>query len=109
MKPGQIIARKKWILGDRKMKINPNSGRAFWLHQRGYEKGDIRCARCQKFIDPTGIRFPEELKEIRIGKAGKKTHHFMFCRIRGKGSSAFITVPRHSPSRRKRVLEAKRY
>jgi hypothetical protein len=45
------------------------------LHVRGYDKGDLRCVRCLKWIDVTGLRYPEESKLIWYGKRGKR-HHF---------------------------------
>lgn len=106
MKPGQIEARLRWFLSGKKMRRNPKMNHGFWLHQRGYHLGDIRCTKCLKWIHPDN---PEEAKEIKIGAIGKRTHNQRYCLSNGKGSAAFITAPRHSPSRRKKVLEAKRY
>jgi len=110
MKPGQIKARKKYLLGNKKFKRNPNSNQAFWMHQRGYHKGDIRCCRCNKWIDPVGDRFPREFKEIKIMPSGKRMHDPRYCLYgSGYGIAAFATVSRHSPNRRKRVDDSKRY
>ena len=42
------------------------------FHTRGYDKGDLRCIRCRKWLNPND---PQEAKEIQYGKGGKR-HHF---------------------------------
>lgn len=107
MTAGQLKGRKKWVLGNRKMKRSPSSNQAFWMHLRGFHKGDIRCVRCGKWINP---KDPEEVTEIKISSGGKKLHDPRWCNYgNGYGIAAFATVSRHSPSRSRRVNEAKRY
>jgi hypothetical protein len=110
MSEGQLKARRKWLLSKKVMKRHPHSNQAFWMHLRGFHKGDIRCRRCDKWIDPIGDRFPREWKEIKISPGGKKMHDSRYCKYgNGYGVAIFATVSRHSPYRRKRVDAAHRY
>lgn len=107
MTEGQLKARKKWILGNKKMKRGPGSNHSFWMHLRGYHKGDIRCCKCDKWINPEN---PFEAIEIKITPAGKRLHDPRYCgTYRAFGIAAFSTVPRTSPCRKRRVDEAFRY
>lgn len=110
MSPGQLKARRRWLLSKKKFKRNIRSNQAFWMHLRGFHKGDIKCSRCDKWIDPVGDRFPREWKEIKIMPSGKRMHDSRYCKYGiGSGIPVFATVARHSPYRRKRVDEAHRY
>lgn len=108
MSPGQIAKRREWVLGDRVQKRNPGSNRGFWLHQRGYHLGDIRCCKCDKWINPSN---PEEAKEIVLSPAGRQLHHKRYCDnpAGNGGSSNFSRVPKHSGGRRRSIDDAKRY
>jgi len=104
----QIRARKKWILGNEKQRrISPRQQNAFWLHQRGYHKGDIRCTRCDKWINPEN---PFEAIEIRVTERGKMLHDSRYCKYgSGFGVAAFSTVARSSKSRKSLLDETVRY
>jgi hypothetical protein len=104
MTEGQLKARRAWFLGNKIMKRNTHNNHGFWLHQRGYHLGDIRCIKCLKFIDPND---PKEAKEIGTYPSGRRFH--MGCPAVGRGGAPFATCPRHSPSRKYRVENAKRY
>lgn len=106
MKPGQIEARKRWVLGDKKFRYNKNTSNGSALHKRGYDLGDIRCCQCKKWIDPED---PFEAIEIKITPAGKRMHHERYCADNRRGIAYFATVTRSSDARRKRLEYEKRY
>lgn len=71
-------------------------------HARGYFKGDLRCIRCNKWLNPN---IPEEEAQIWYGKNGKR-HHFR-CPVY---ASYPATLAMYSRQRRdKRIGKAKRY
>lgn len=105
MSPKRLAARKRWILGDHKVKRNTNNHGA-WLHARGYHLGDIRCSQCMKWINPEN---PFEAIEIFISPAGKRYHDKRYCLNPGMGTSTFTTTPHFSGGRRRRLLDVKRY
>jgi len=106
MSPGQIKARRTWILGSKKMRRGGGSNHGFFLHQRGYHVGDIKCVKCDKWLNENN---PREAREIKIGPTGKRTHDPRYCDSNGMYAAAFSTVPRYAIGRRKRMDELKRY
>lgn len=108
MKPHQIQARMTWVLGNKTFKRKATSNHAMLMHQRGYHKGDIRCTRCDKWLNPND---PEEAKEIKWTPGHKRIHISKYCKYFGNGfgCAVFSTVPRTSPNRKRHVDEAHRY
>jgi hypothetical protein len=108
MSPKQIERRKEWVLGGRVSKRGGRSNYGAFLHQRGYDKGDIRCSRCLKWINPNDW---QEAREIEITPSGRRVHGYRYCRSPSSkgGSTNFSTVPKYSGGRRRMVDSAKRY
>ena len=101
MSPKQLEMRKRWLLTGEKSHsyqyvVPPK--------RRAYEKGDIRCTNCHKWINPHN---EEEAQEIRFGKGGKMMHKD--CPVRAINPSQFITRPRFHGTRRKWLALVKRY
>ena len=95
----QIKARRTWLLNNKKRaKSNQRRATGFWLHQRGYHHGDIRCTICDKWIDPVGDRFPGEAMEIEVTAGGKRRHHYRYCsdRLGSRNGASFSTVPQQN-------------
>jgi hypothetical protein len=105
MSPGQIKARKKWVLGNKKRK-SPMKHHAYVLHQRGYHNGDIKCVKCGKWLNENNWK---EAKEILVGPTGKKVHDSKYCDSNGMYAAAFSTVPRYAVGRRRRMEKLVRY
>lgn len=107
MGPGQIKARRKWILGHKKRKMIAKRPHHAWaLHQRGYHNGDIKCVKCDTWINEKNWK---EAVQIKVGPTGKKTHDPRYCNSNGMYAAAFSTMPKYSIGRRRRVAEVKRY
>lgn len=76
------------------------------LHRRSYDKGDMRCTHCKKWLNPNIL---EEAKEIKIGKRGIRIHSKMYCEVNSPYIAAMVMFAKFRPTRSKRVGEAKRY
>jgi hypothetical protein len=108
MTPKQIERRKEWVLGNRVFKRGGRSNYGAFLHQRGYDKGDIRCSRCLKWINLGNWR---EAREVDVYPSGRRVHSPKYCMWPGAkgGSTNFSTVPKHAGGRRRMLDVAKRY
>ena len=76
------------------------------LHRRSYNKGDMRCTHCKKWLNPN---IPEEDIEMRSDKRGGRIHSDGYCPINSPYVARMVKFPKFRPARLKRVDRAKRY
>lgn len=76
------------------------------LHRRSYDKGDMRCTHCKKWLNPN---IPEEAIEMKTGKRGNRRHSKKYCPVNSPYVASMVMFPKFRPARSKRVDNAKRY
>jgi len=105
MSVNQLAWRRRQVM-DNIMQVPHHYHNPEHLHRRGYDKGDMSCTHCKKWLNPDK---PEEAKEIKIAKNGLRMHIRKYCPVYSPYTATLVMFAKFRPSRSKRVAEAKRY
>ena len=106
MSAKQIQVRRKLFFSNKPLKRIEKEYGGFLSHVRGYHRGDIRCSKCDKFVNPNN---PIETIEIAHTEGGRMFHDKRFCTTNGYGVAFFSLSPRCRRKRGSLNEKCKRY
>lgn len=105
MTAAQLISRRRQVLKDT-MQVSHHFNNPEHLHRRSYDKGDMRCTHCRKWLNPDK---PEEDIEMDYDKRGGRIHSDNHCPVNSPYVARMVMFAKFRPARGKRVDSVKRY
>lgn len=105
MTTNQLASRRRQVMKNT-MQVPHHFRNPEHLHRRSYDKGDMRCTHCKKWINPNN---PLEAKELTLGRRGTRIHSDQYCPVNSPYVATMVKFAKFRPARSQRVENVKRY